>query len=89
MDDLPSESVGEISESVARTGELAEMLRSYSSSASDSAYAVPVLKLIVATETGVERSTRRGSICASSRPSRIVPKYPSILPSVKGGLEKL
>lgn len=47
MEDKPSESVGEISESVARTGELVWRLLSYSSSASDSAYAVPESKFIV------------------------------------------
>ena len=47
VEERPSESVGETSESVARGGELVWKLLSYSSSASDSAYAVPESKFIV------------------------------------------
>lgn len=39
--------------SVASIGELSWRSRSYSSSASDSAYAVPVLKLMVGADTGL------------------------------------
>jgi hypothetical protein len=47
FEDGPSESEGEASSSVARTGELSCTLRSYSSSASDSGYAVPDSKAIL------------------------------------------
>lgn len=44
--------MGEMEASVASMGELSWMSRSYSSSASDSAYAVPVLKLMFEAEAG-------------------------------------
>lgn len=48
--------MGEMEASVASIGELSWRSRSYSSSASDSAYAVPVLKLMVGSDAGLGRA---------------------------------
>lgn len=70
VEERPSESVGEISESVARTGELVCRLRSYSSSASDSAYAVPESKFIFADDQSSRHTGDAGAQVHTQTPTQ-------------------
>ena len=71
MEEGPSESVGEASESVAATGDLSWTERSYSSSASLSGYAVPVSKaMVVLGKEGTKETEPRGK----GRGSRLDPR---------------